>query len=260
MPKTQTAEAQAKHRVHAIDRMMEILVALESMENGATIPDLVAMLDIPQTTIYRTLNTLAAYDVVRRDSRGYYQLGTRLLGFASHVTRDPRDRNLVLVAQRHMNRLTAELGESVKLSVADDDHVLVVATARGRREYALGISVGQRLQLHAGASGKLLLSYYAPEKQERILRGPLERLTDKTICDPDELRDELRLIRSRGYSTDVSEGMTGVKAYAVPILDATGDAIGTLSVPFLAQSRGSDEDQIIAALLRTAREIERELA
>ncbi len=257
MPKTQTAEAQAKHRVHAIDRMMEILVALESMENGATIPDLVAMLDIPQTTIYRTLNTLAAYDLVRRDSRGYYQLGTRLLGFASHVT---RDRNLVLVAQRHMDRLTAELGESVKLSVADDDHVLVVATARGRREYALGISVGQRLQLHAGASGKLLLSYYPPEKQERILSGPLERLTDKTICDPGELRDELRLIRSRGYSTDMSEGMAGVKAYAVPILDATGDVIGTLSVPFLTQSRGGDEDQIIAALLRTAREIERELA
>ena len=260
MPKPQTAEAQAKHRVHAIDRMMEILSALESMENGASIQDLVAMLDIPQTTIYRTLNTLAVHDMVRRDSRGFYQLGSRLLGLASHVTRDPRDRDLVLAAQRHMDRLTAELGESIKLSVAEDDKVLVVATARGRREYALGISVGQRLPLHAGASGKLLLSYYPTEDQERVLRGPLERLTDSTICDPDVLRDELRSIRSRGYSTDMSEGMAGVKAYAVPILDPGGTAIGTLSVPFLAQSRRGDEDQIIAALLRTAREVERDLS
>lgn len=259
MPKTPSAEAQAKHRVPAIDRMMAILSALESMENGAAIPDLVAMLNIPQTTVYRILNSLAAYDMVRRDGRGHYQLGTRLLGMASHVARDPRGRDLVYAAQKHMDRLTAELGESVKLSVSDGDKVLVVATARGRREYALGISVGQRLPLHAGAAGKLLLGYYPTDQREHVLRGPLERLTETTISDPDMLRDELRRTRSRGYATDVSEGMAGVKAYAVPILDPAGNAIGALSVPFLAQSRRDDEDQIIAALLRTARKIEHEL-
>ncbi len=259
MSRPPSAEAQAKHRVPAIDRMMEILSALELMENGAAIPDLVAMLEIPQTTVYRILNSLAAYDMVRRDGGGRFQLGTRLLGLASHVTRNPHSRDLVSTAQKYMDRLTAELGESIKLSVADGDKVLVIASARGRREYALGITVGQRLPLHIGAAGKLLLSYYPENLQERVLRGPLERQTEATFCDPDLLRAELRRIRARGYATDVGEGMLNVKAFAVPILDSTGNALGGLSVPFLAQSRRGDEDQIIAALLRTAREIEREL-
>ncbi|MEF2070054.1 IclR family transcriptional regulator [Consotaella aegiceratis] len=259
MARTPSAEAQAKHRIPVIERMMGILAALESMENGATILDLVAMLDVPQTTVYRILNTLATYDMVRRDGQGRYQLGDRLLSLASHVARDAGGRDLVNAAQKYMDRLTAELGESVKLSVADDDKVLVVATARGRRDYALGVSVGQRLPLHAGASGKLLLSYYPADVQDKILSRPLQRVTEATICDPEQLRIDLRRIRSRGYATDSGEGMAGIKAFAVPILDSGGSAIGALSVPFLAQNRRSDEDQIIAALLRTARELESEL-
>src|SRR5204863_94241 len=50
-------QAIAKHRIPVIDRMMDVLFLLEKRTGGATIRDLVDLLRLPRTTVYRLLNT-----------------------------------------------------------------------------------------------------------------------------------------------------------------------------------------------------------
>ena len=76
-----------RHRIPVIDRMMEVLGLLERRPNGATIRDLVDILGLPRTTVYRILNTLQQHDVVRRSAAGSYRLGPRLLSLAARARR-----------------------------------------------------------------------------------------------------------------------------------------------------------------------------
>src|SRR4051812_47432515 len=150
-------DAALKHRIPVIDRMMEVLAQLERRDAGLTIRDLVTQLHLPRTTIYRILNTLQMHDMVHRDESGAYQLGRRLLGLAAHVATGASEVDLVAIAQPFLDKLGFDVGEGVKLSVLDRNGVLVLAAAQGRREYALTVAPGQRMEAHAGAASKLLL-------------------------------------------------------------------------------------------------------
>src|SRR3569623_2494713 len=118
-------DAALKHRIPVIDRMMEVLSQLARRESGLTIRDLVTQLHLPRTTIYRFLNTLQMHDLVHRDEGGAYQLGRRRLGLAAHVATGASEVDLVAVARPHLDKLAADLGEGVKLSVLDKNSVLI---------------------------------------------------------------------------------------------------------------------------------------
>ena len=107
----------ARHTIPVLDRTMEVLGQLERSGDGLTIRALTEALALPRTTIYRILNTLQRHGVVRRDERGAYHLGRRLLSLAAHVAARAGDPDLAVVAQPLLDRLAAELGEGVKLSV-----------------------------------------------------------------------------------------------------------------------------------------------
>jgi DNA-binding IclR family transcriptional regulator len=252
MAATGPAEAAVKHRIPVIDRMMEVLGQLERRDGGATIRDLVVALRLPRTTIYRILNTLQLHDMVRRDEGGAYQLGSRLLGLASHVAAGAGDIDLAAIAAPYLERLSAALGEGSKLTVLDGDSTLVIATAAGRREYALSVTPGQRLPSHAGAAGKLLLAYLDGPALEAELARPLAAYTLRTLTDPKRLRSELARIRRLGWSQDKGEGLASVLAFAAPIFDSRGHMVAALSMPFLAGTETGRMEEIRLAVIDMA--------
>jgi DNA-binding IclR family transcriptional regulator len=251
-----TEDAAARHGIPVIDRMMDVLGAIErGGAAGATIRQLTEALGLPRTTIYRILNTLQRHEVVRRDARGAYQLGRRLLSLAARVAARATDADLGAVAQPHLDRLAAELGEGVKLSVVDGDRVLVLAAAQGRREYALTVAPGQQLPMHAGAAGKLLLAHRPPEGLAYLLAKPLAAYTGKTITDPRRLAAELARIRRLGWAQDRGEGAPSVQAFAAPVFARDGRLAAAVSVPFLAGTEPGRMEEIRLAAIGTARAI-----
>jgi DNA-binding IclR family transcriptional regulator len=249
------AESAGKHTIPVIDRMMEVLVDLERHAGGRTIRELTEALGVPRTTVYRILNTLQGHEVVRRGEDGTYHLGVRLLSLAAHVSTRVGAANLAAVAQPHLDRLAAELGEGVKLSLLDRDEALVLAAAQGRRDYALTVSAGQRMPLHSGAAGKMILSHQAPEVVEGWLAGPLPAYTSATITDPSALRAELERIRRQGWSQDRGEAGPSIHAFAAPVLGPDGTLTAALSVPFLAGAGEARMAEIREAAVRAARAI-----
>jgi len=169
MPMTGLAAATAKHRIPVIDRMMDVLALLERRNDGASIRELVERLDLPRTTVYRILNTLQLHDMVRRTAGGDYRLGPRLLALAARAAADIGGVDLPVLARPHLERLSAATGEACKVSVIDDGALLVCAVSEGKREYALTVVPGQRLPLHAGAAGKVLLAHLPAKELARIL-------------------------------------------------------------------------------------------
>jgi DNA-binding IclR family transcriptional regulator len=245
-------EAAQKHRVPVIDKMMDVLVHLERRP-GATISDIVTGLMASRSTIYRILNTLQLHDVVRRDAEGAYFLGRRLLSLAVHVGPGSQELDLITLAQPHLDRLSNELGEAVKLSVADDAGILVLSAVQGRREYALSVAPGQRMPIHAGAASKLLLAHLPEEQMLTWLARPLAAFSSKTITDRRRLEAELARIRRQGWAEDKGENGPSIQAFAAPVIDRNSRVVAAISVPFLAGTPSERMTTIRLAVIDAAR-------
>jgi DNA-binding IclR family transcriptional regulator len=252
MSDTSDSPALDRHRIPVIDRMMEVLELLEKRANGASIRELVELLGLPRTTVYRILNTLQHHDVVRRSPVGSYRLGPRLLTLASRAAADSDGYDLAALAAPHLERLSAETGEGSKVSVADAGGVLVIAAVQGTREYALTVVPGQRLPPHAGGASKVLMAYMEKPALAALLTHPLARYTPRTITDPHRMAAELAKIKRRGWAQDRGEYAPSIHAFAAPIPDRTGKVIAALSVPFLAGADKAHMEKVRVGVIATA--------
>jgi DNA-binding IclR family transcriptional regulator len=96
----------------------------------------------------------------------------------------------------------------------------------------------------------VLLAYGPPDLQARVLAGPLQRLTDRTLGTPDEVRAAMAEVRSQGYALlagHVHEDATGI---AVPVRDALGEVVAGLSVIVPNDARASAHVPVLQAAAR----------
>lgn len=244
-----------KHTVPVIDRMMEVLTVIERRTDGASIREITEQTGQARSTIYRILNTLHQHNIVRRDAGGVYRLGARLLELASHVAPGSGALDLAALAQPELDRLSMQLGESCKLSVLDQQGVLVLAVAQGRRDYAPIVTPGQRIPAHIGAAGKLLLAHLSAAEQQVWLQAPMDAFTAKSITDPKKLRREMARIAKQGWAQDKGESAPSIYAFAAPVFGRDGDALAGLSVPFLAGVSPERMEEIRLATIAAAKAI-----
>jgi IclR family transcriptional regulator, acetate operon repressor len=92
------------------------------------------------------------------------------------------------------------------------------------------IDVGQKLPLHATASGLAYLSAAPPPVIEAALRKPLARFTDLTCTDPAAVADLITTARRDGYSQSDQLTEIGVHSVAAAILNPRGLPIGAVAI------------------------------
>ena len=111
--------------------------------------------------------------------------------------------------------------------------------------------------MHATSSGKAMLASMPEEALKEYLRHPLEKSTDMTITEPEQLAAEIEEVRRRGYATDNMEMDVGINCVGVAIRDRKGDVVGALSVSGPSPRFYEERVHQIADMLKaTVREIE----
>ncbi len=109
--------------------------------------------------------------------------------------------------------------------------------------------------MHASGIGKALLSYKSPERLRRnYLRKKLERFTQNTITDPEQLLLELKRTRDAGYAIDDEERELGMRCIAAPILDSFGETVAGISVSGPTHRMGPERLINIGTQVRRAAE------
>lgn len=185
------------------------------------------MVELSGPSTYYLVATLVDEGLVHRDARGKYALG--MGAFELGVTARAVAR-LTRAARPELDRLAAFTHEVVLLAVLDGDDVVYIDRGQARERFAVEAEVGKRVAAHPTASGKLLIAYAAAQVQDRALRGPLVRRTDRTITSPEALRREFGRIRRRGYSVSWEEGEQGLNSLALPVRDGDGQVVAALNL------------------------------
>lgn len=213
--------------IQSVDRAVSIMELLAS-QGAARVTDLAGALGIHKSTAFRILSTLEARGLVDQDGdRGLYRLGFGIVRLAGATT---AQLDLSQESRAVCERLAHDLGETVNVAVLDQGWATNISQVRGRPAIASHNWVGQRTPLHATSSGKVLLAFQPDAEREAVVSGELERFTDHTITDSEELRKVLADVRAQGWASTSEELEVGLNAVAAPIRGQDGGVVAAISV------------------------------
>lgn len=207
--------------VQSVERAIAILRSFSRDKPERGISELSRELGVHKSTVYRLLATLERHGLVARNPETErYRLGLDLLTLAAQVVEHMDVRE---IAGPHLRELSERCQETVNLAILHEGQVMdleqFVPPVRSVKNIGW---VGRRMPPHCTAAGKVLLAHLPPDKLERFLQSRLERLTPRTITDPDRLREELERVREQGYAVAEEELEDGLNALAAPIYDHAG--------------------------------------
>jgi IclR family pca regulon transcriptional regulator len=175
----------------------------------------------------RFLLTLHALGYVQSDGKLYRLTPKTLeLGFSflsSH--------SWLSVASPLLDKLKADLGESVSVTVLEETEVVYLARFPADRVMTLSMEVGSRRPAWCTAMGRALLGELPEAEARRVLAAStLKAYTQDTVTDPDALIEEFRKARRQGYALIEEELEDGLVAVSVPLRDARGQALAAANV------------------------------
>ncbi|HEY3670948.1 MAG TPA: IclR family transcriptional regulator [Acidimicrobiia bacterium] len=197
-----------------------------SIDGSVGVSDLSRQLDLPKSTVQRTLSTLRSAGWLRQDAQSRWALTLRCANIGRNVV---REYDVRVVADPIAVELRDRTHETVRYFLIEGDSVLLLGTAesdlavRPFETELAGVSV-----LHAAAVGRATLAAMPTDQMERMLDRPLTQITQKTLTDPVALRAEIEATRKRGWGQareDLYLDVGGVGAVA-PLHDDVFVGIG----------------------------------
>lgn len=213
----------------AILRAVRILEALVEHDSAPQLAEIARAVDLPKPTVLRILGTLEqAGLVVREPEAKRYAFAERMNRFAGNVLLSSPNRSA-----RHaiLEELVEQVGETCNLTIPNGSTVLYLDRVETAWPLRVHLGPGSRVPLYASASGKLFLSAMPRRSRERFLaQTPLIAHTATTVVDPGRLASEFELIRTRGYSVDNEEYLSGISCVAVPVRNLRGKVVASLAV------------------------------
>jgi IclR family KDG regulon transcriptional repressor len=219
-----------RYNVRAVERAMQILSAFDSEHPEQGVSEIAQTTSLPKATAHRIIMTLFNSGFLERTADGEkFRLGLQMVGLGLGALRRLDVRR---AAQPYMQRLVDKFEESCTLGVFDRGQVLYVEVVHSNHSLTIAARVGRHLPAHCTASGKVLLAFLPPEVVEPVLSAPLATYTGKTITSPERLREELRMVRQRGYALADEELEMGIWAISAPIWDINRNVLAAMSIPF----------------------------
>lgn len=213
-----------------IHKAVRILSYMADHGTYLSIREFSAVLNIPRSTLHRTCQLMAKEGLLELDPKtNLYNFGPVLTSIAQIVYQADEIRRLALPVLRELVR---QFNESAFLILYEKDKRQIVFTEQVQCEQAIRyhMPMGVPLPLPAGSSGKSIMAFFPEEEIEEIINEGLPSLTDRTITHPDDLRQELAEIRTKGFAVTRGERTVGAVGIACPIFDANANVVGNLTV------------------------------
>ncbi len=187
-----------------IARATSILLALEGFPAGASISQLSKASGLPRTTVNRLVGALAVQQLLITDDSGV-RLGPALVRLAASAHKD-----VVAITRPFIESLGHRTRETVDLCVYRGSHSVSVAQFASDQELRVVSVVGTAFPIHCTAHGKALLSTLSEGEIRKVLVGPLERRTENTCGDIEELLVACRQAQRDVFAIDIEEHAVGV--------------------------------------------------
>ncbi|MDA8217282.1 MAG: IclR family transcriptional regulator [Dehalococcoidales bacterium] len=204
-----------------------------------TLTEISRALGIPHSTAFALLATLAAHGLIDRDGDGKYFLGVRAMRLTPGILLNVelRDRGAPF-----LRALADRTHLTVNLAAHDGNGITYLYSIETPQRVLTRTVLGHTAPHYCTAVGKAILAFLPEGVASRIVEEcPLARCTSTTITDSLRLREELALIRQRGYAVDRGERNEGERCIGMPIRNRSGWAVAACSVSGSVSSIGEED-------------------
>lgn len=206
------------------------------------VKDIAMALQLDSAKIHRILKTMALLDYIEYDALTHrYRLGMAFFSISYHMT---KGESILSMARQPMEWLAKKTAENVNFFMLSSlDHSKIVNIYR--IENNIDISdidegIGESDSVYNTAGGKCLLAFL-PLNEQRSIAESLNyvKYTDSTLTTANDLLENLRLIRERGYALDHGEYNPHISCIAMPVFTPSGDIYASISI---SSSKSFDEN------------------
>lgn len=206
---------------------LAVLELLSRSDRPLGLTQSAAELGVAKSNVHRLMQALMQTRyVVRDEESGQYAASIKLWEMGSSVLSRLELRRH---AERQMERLLQQTGESVHLSVLDRGEVVYVHKLDSLAPVRAYTQIGGRAPAPCVATGKAQLAYAGEAALAEASRH-LVAHTAHTIVEPARFLREMQQVRQQGCAFNRGEWREGVWGVAAPILDARGAVIAAIGI------------------------------
>ncbi|MEM7288849.1 MAG: IclR family transcriptional regulator [Pseudomonadota bacterium] len=217
----------AKPRVDStLSKGLLILENLAASKESKGVSQLSRELELTKSNTFRLLQSLIARGYVRQmDDKNYaaslkmWQIGRKIIDQI----------NLREICADEMQYLSKETGETVYLAVQEGVQVVYVDKIESLKPIRSWNPIGGFAPIHCVGTGKALLAANY-EKMRDIVKGELNRYTDKTITNIKALDNDVEATLRNGYAFDRGEFRDRIYSIGAAIMLPSGEPIAALGI------------------------------
>ncbi len=243
----------ARSGIQVIARAAAVLRTLATRQRGASLGEIAKAIDLPRSTVQRIVDALDREGlVVAGASHGGVRLGPGLLPLAAGAKFE-----IAEIARPALEELAITTGETVDLSILDQDKAVFIDQVQGTHRLRAVSAVGALFPLHSSSNGKAMLAHLPAGRLKQLSkRLQLTPLTQNTITDWERLSAELDKVRATGVAYDLEENSLGICAVGACVDGGDGE-LAAITIPVPTQRFGKRQAELVKLLLACCDRVQR---
>lgn len=216
-------------RISILQQAVDVLDCFTGENSNLSLADLNTMLEIPKSTIHRIVISLLDAGVLYYDQKSQqYSLGTKVLRWGGSFLNRLKIQDIV---RSYLEDFRDQTGETATLTVLVGTKRMYLTQVESNSEMRMSVELGKLLPLYAGANGKVILAFLEQRLFDQVIsEQSLQSLTETTITNKDELKEELQRIKEDGFAVSHGERVSGSVSVAAPLFSISGELVGSIGL------------------------------
>src|SRR5437773_10341378 len=215
-----TKNPKRTYNITALQRGLKLLNLFAKPARGPTATQVANLSALPTSTVHRFLVNLESGGFLNSTSHGTFHLGMACFALGQAALGHLDIRHLSLPYLQELNQKTRE---TIHLTLLHDLSAVYVEKLDSPEPVRIYSRIGAAAPLHCTAVGKVMLAYMPPEAQAPTpAKLDLQRATENTISNLQELQNHLQRVRRNGYPWDLEANEVHMRGLAVHIWHHTG--------------------------------------
>jgi DNA-binding IclR family transcriptional regulator len=207
--------------MQSVHKTFEVLETVATASDGMSLDALCKVIPYPKTTVHRICKCLCQCGYLRQAENGKYYLTTKMITLGYSVIHHD---TFVTEAAPYMATLAERVGFTVNLQRRDFDKVILLKKEEPKNSvFHTNAHAGLASSLLHSACGKVVLSYFSPDEQQKCWESHRHDLANfrhfgqAEIHAENDFYRELALIRQQGFAVDGEGNESGITCIAVPL-------------------------------------------
>ena len=213
--------------MRSLDRAFDVLAVLQDAKQPIRLSEIARSSGLHIATAQRIVNVLLDRGYAARTADGYTAGPAALAVAHAFMVSNP----LSLLAQTTLQQLASSTGFTASIYVRVENSRVLIGRVESSNPLSYELPVGERLPLHLGGAGKVMLAEMTHDEVEAALpAGDSIKLASGATVTRAELLAQLEKISAEGHAISVSERSYGIASVAAPVRAADGKLAAVLGV------------------------------